>query len=80
MDLLKIRHIAEFVITHYFRVITKYLAITSFLDSETHAQQMDRRPTAHGVNTTQIAFIGRVLWVGILIAILDRTFRKLFRK
>ena len=50
------------------------------LDSETHAQQMDHRPTAHGVNATQSAFIGRVLWGGTLIAILYRTFRKLFRK
>jgi hypothetical protein len=78
VDLSKIRHIPEFVITHYFRVITKYSTISPFEDSETSATFVYHRPTAHGVKATQSVFMGWVVCGRTLTTILDRIFRKLF--
>jgi hypothetical protein len=65
------------VITHYFRVITKYSTISPFEDSETSATSMYHRPTAHGMNATLSAFAGRVFCGRKMIAILVKTFPKL---
>ena len=77
MDLSKIRHISEFVITHYFRVITKYSTISLFEDSETSATFVYHRPTAHGVKATQSALNERMFCGRKMIVILDKTFPKL---
>jgi hypothetical protein len=77
VDLSKIRHKAEFVITHYFRVITKYLPISSFQDSEAITTSIYHRPSAHGGNATQSAFKEWVFCRRALTTVLDKTFRKL---
>jgi hypothetical protein len=77
VDLSKIRHIPEFVITHYFRVITKYSTISPFEDSETSAAFVYHRPTAHGVKATQSAFKEPMFCGRKMIAILVKTFPKL---
>jgi hypothetical protein len=80
VDLSKIRHKADFVITHYFRVITKYSAISSIQDSETSITSIYHRPTAHCVKATQSVLMERVFCGRKMIVILDKTFPKLLRE
>ncbi|NCV30200.1 MAG: hypothetical protein EBW32_09055 [Rhodobacteraceae bacterium] len=80
MDLSKIRHIFDFVITLYFCVITKYSAISSIQDSETSITSIYHRPTAHCVKATQSVLMERVFCGRKMIVILDKTFPKLLRE
>ena len=65
------------MITLYFRVITKYSAISCFEDSETSPTSMYQRPTALGVKATQSALKERMFFGRKMIAILVKTFPKL---
>ena len=80
MDLSKIRHIFDFVITLYFRVITKYSAISSIQDSETIITSIYHRPTAHCVKATQSVLMERAFCGRKMIVILDKTFPKLLKE
>jgi hypothetical protein len=80
VDLSKIRHIFDFVITLYFCVITKYSAISSIQDSETSITSIYHRPTAHCVKATQSVLMERVFCGRKMIVILDKTFPKLLRE
>jgi len=80
VDLSKIRHIFDFVITLYFCVITKYSAISFIQDSETSITSIYHRPTAHCVKATQSVLMERVFCGRKMIVILDKTFPKLLRE
>jgi hypothetical protein len=80
VDLSKIRHIFDFVITHYFCVITKYSAISPIQDSETSITSMYHRLTAHCVKATQSVSMERAFCGRKMIVILDKTFPKLLKE
>jgi hypothetical protein len=80
VDLSKIRHIFDFVITLYFRVITKYSAISPIQDSETSITSMYHRLTAHCVKAPQSVLMERAFCGRKMIVILDKTFPKLLKE